>query len=212
MILIGGAITLWGFWPVPTGHQELVLLSSDFQPNRQKLGSDQGLANPPAANLSLDWPAEIWIGEQKEIQLSLRPSTSSKSIDYNANASGPVSYHLVAESRLEIGPLSPQSGDSLQQPWNGEKPLLFYWTVQPAQTGIYEGSIWFYLNFVTADGKIAQRMPVSDQTVRIQVRDLYGVTPGLARKAGIAITLGGLLLVISLAFARKPEQKTPVHG
>ena len=195
---------MWGFWPGQTGHQELNLPASNFQSNDPKTGPVQVFDNTNMIVLDLDWPAEVWVGDQKEIKLSINPSAASTNL---GDKPGPRTVHVVAESRLEIGPLSPQSGESLQQPWTVQEPLTFNWTIQPEISGVYEGNVWFYLNYVTPDGRIAQRIPVSDQNIQIQVRNMHGITPGLAGRVGITTGLGGLLLVISLVFSRKLGQK-----
>ena len=188
LFAVAAGLAAWFYWPAPLRQESIELTAQDLRPGPFGLEGtgSQGNAQPVAA-LRLEWPAWSHTGERQVIRLHLEPLTSPAGQSQTGGAD-----HRVAETRLDIGLLTPQPDGTAQQPWLPGQSILFTWTVQPLQAGIYEGDVWFTLIFFRHNGSMISRKDISAQNVRLNVVDFMGIPPGLVWWASLGCGIAGI--------------------
>jgi hypothetical protein len=78
------------------------------------------------------------------------------------------------------------------------QPAQASWTVQGRQVGLFEGTVWSYLDTIPAGGGERQQDPVGAQGIEIEVVSIFGLSQAGALAlggAGVGISLAGLIWI-----------------
>ena len=103
-------------------------------------------------------------------------------------------HNVTAEARLDMVGMGISPSGSILEPLSRGQSATFYWSIRPAETGIYRGTVWLHLNFVDKSTAQASRIAVSAQLIEIEAVDFFGLSVNLARTSGvIGSVVGGVL-------------------
>jgi len=161
--------------------------------------------------LVLDAPGKIRIGDADYIQLKIIPDGLEGTPEFTSNGdeiyrhesttTKNSSYNLLAETRLELpGVLYKPSADIITSFQAGQVVSL-YWTVQPENSGAYQGIVWLHFQFVPDDGSEALRLMVSRQVIDISAVSFAGLSGNEARIIGWVGFIIGLALDVDFWIA-----------
>lgn len=173
--------------------------------------------------LVVDMPGKIRVGDADFIHLSISPdesayenNTSPESEDDGSNpgAALPAIYsthNLLTETRLEMdGMLFEPTGDVIV-PFQPERTLSVYFTVQPQEAGAYHGVLWLHFQYVAKDGSETLRRLISRQSIELEAVSLGGLRGDTARFLGVILIFIGLaldidfIIMIFQKFKRQPR-------
>lgn len=104
------------------------------------------------------------------------------------------SHHVVAEARFDMAGMEVRPSGLISAPISQGQTAIFYWSIRPAETGIYRGTVWLYLRFVDRSSGEESRKAISVQIVEIQAVNLLGVSANLARATGMLGSVIGTIL------------------
>ena len=93
-------------------------------------------------------------------------------------------HHVIAEAKFDIAGMQVTPSELSSQTLSKGQVLNFYWSIRPADAGIYRGTIWFYLRFVDKVSGEESRKTVSAQVVEIEAVNLLGFPANLVRTVG----------------------------
>lgn len=202
LLLCGGLILYaWGVWPAMNTSSNLTILPREMQ--LLGLGDDLTQVSAPAAvpavlevrRLSLEAPVLLRVGDQGIVKLTFAPDTDTLRTGETGGLEDVFDNHLVVmEARLEIGGLEVRPTGTLSRPLEPAQAASFEWQLFPQQAGVYEGTAWFYLRFMTKDGSSGNSQPISAQRLEIRPSSWIGLTGPQARLAGGVGVLAGLFL------------------
>jgi hypothetical protein len=122
-------------------------------------------------------------------------------------------HNVITEARFDIAGIQVSPPDLTSQTLEQGQSVTFYWSIRPAEVGVYRGTIWLYLRFVDKSNGEESQKAVSAQTVEIEAVNLFGPLCKLARQMAHRICCGDNLsashfLRISLNFCLKGEKDT----
>lgn len=163
-------------------------------------------ALPERRRLTLEFPPQIRAGDSDLIRLTLEVDDLG-TITPTAEIEGHVvtgerieipnlyeTHNVIAEARVDMAgmEISPPglSGQALAQ----GQSVTFYWSIRPAETGIYRGTVWFYLRFVDRQNGEESQKPVSAQRVEIEAVNLFGLSGNFARTTGVIGSVIGTVI------------------
>jgi hypothetical protein len=148
--------------------------------------------------LALEFPPKMRAGDSERIVLSLEVDERGN-ITPTAEVAGNVvqgevieipnvfeTHNVVAEARLDLAGVDVRPTDAVKEPLRPGQKLVFYWSVSPANPGKYQGTLWFYLNFVSLADGLQSRRALSVQKIELEAVDLFGLKAGPARWLGLA--------------------------
>jgi len=168
-------------------------------------------AIPSPVKLTLEYPQWIRSGDSEVMRLTLAVDTfgletPSAELIANINESHQQqvadvfnTYDVIAEARLDLVGPDIEPTEIVSEPLLPDQSVTFYWTIHPAQTGIYRGTVWLYLRFIDKVSRKETLKPISAQTIEIQARNFFGLNGNFARIAGCL----GLLVSVALGFPFK---------
>jgi hypothetical protein len=192
LLLLSTALVAWSVWPLKLQRQTLQfsdknLAQIGFTPAQQAALDEYHLAQ-----ISLEWPEKLRIGETGRITLAVEPQPGS----------GPISSSqgLAIDARLDLVGLQLYPANEARTALPPGKLLRLFWQVRAARDGDYPGNAWLYIVFPPTDNtQNASRLslPLSAQNLAIKVVSLAGLDVSQARFLGAAgITAGMLLMLI----------------
>ena len=165
------------------------------------MATDLPLALPETRLLTLDFPPRIRAGDSDVVKLTLE-------MDENGNLTPTVSqagnvvkgavvvvpnlfdtYNVLAEARLDMAGVDIRPGDTVSETLTPRQKITFYWSVLPADVGVYKGTVWFYLHFLPKNGGIESRQALSAQQIEIEATSFLGLRANPARWLGVTGTL-----------------------
>ncbi len=164
-------------------------------------------AIPESRRLTLEFPPVIRTGDSVRIRLQLEVDergniTPTAVVDGNV-VTGEVieipnlyeTHNVIAEARLDMAGMEVQPSGTISSPLLPGQPVMFYWSVRPAESGKYEGAAWLYLRFMPKAGGVESRIPVSVQFLEIEARSFLGfLNGGMARSIGAVGSIIGSIL------------------
>ncbi len=164
----------------------LVVLTASFKPLGRVERSFAWHGALEGRELAVDLPRAIWSGDGGRATLVLAPGVQVE----------PVQGNLVLEARLELAGIAVQPQDSISEAVQPGQGVHFTWSLGPAPAGVYQGTLWVYLNTVPKSGGDADRQALLARPVKIEARDAYfGLPVRIVRWAGLLGLLLGLVLV-----------------
>jgi hypothetical protein len=164
------------------------------------------LAIPETRRLTLEYPPHVRVGDSDVIRLTLEVDTLGQ-VTPTAEVQGNLvqgkivqipnvydTHNVFAEARLDIAGLNIQPPDVQSESLTQGRPVTFYWSIQPINTGTFRGTVWFYLRFVDKVSGAESRQTVSAQPVQIDANNFFGFSGGFARIAGGLGSIMGAVL------------------
>ena len=163
-------------------------------------------AIPEQRMLTLEFPQQIRIGDSDRVRLTLEIDDSGNIVP-TAEVEGNVvmgevieipnlyeTHHVIAEAKFDIAGVQVSPSEIFSQTLSQGQSVTFYWSVRPQETGVYRGTIWFYLRFVdNVSGEESQKT-VSAQLVEIEAVSLLGIPTGLVRTfGGVGSVVGAII-------------------
>ena len=163
-------------------------------------------AIPERRRLTLEFPPEIRAGDSERVRLTLEVDDLGKIIP-TAETGGNVitgetiailnlyeSHHVIVEARLDMAGMEVSPPDLSSQTLAQGQSVTFYWSIRPAETGLYRGTAWLYLRFVDRQNGEESRKAVSAQLVEIEAVNLLGLSANLARATGVVGSVVGTIV------------------
>lgn len=167
--------------------------------------------------LTLVSPAVVRLGDYAVIRLTFAPDPGGIPAPATFFADAPVFRAAIAEARLEMPGIVVHPPGTLSQPLAAGQSAVFTWRVRPQERGQARGTVWFFLRFVSREGRAEtagqvagaeSRLPVAALPVCFEVVSLVGLSGGEARLLGGAGVFLALLLAFPLLLERLREQKS----
>jgi hypothetical protein len=147
----------------------------------------------PAREVTLEWPAQMRIGEEEVITLSIFPAQADR-----VNTNGQENYtdlyslySLMAEGRFDVAGLKVDPANPRRESMPDGQPLKFKWAVSTDIVGSYDGTVWLSLRYLPLDGSQATQIPVYIQGINIQATSFFGMSEN------VVYLLGGLGVLVS---------------
>jgi hypothetical protein len=160
--------------------------------------------------LTLEFPPVIRTGDSARIRLQLemddRGNITPTAVVEGNVVTGEVvqipnlyeTHFVVAEARLDMAGVDIQPQGTISEPMSPGKPVTFYWSIRPEESGKYEGTLWLHLRFVpmsTLNGEQESRIVVSAQFLDIEAKSFLGfMKGGVARGVGAIGSMVGSVL------------------
>jgi hypothetical protein len=164
-------------------------------------------AIPENRRLTLEYPAMMRLGDSTRLRLQLEVDDLGN-ITPTAVIGGNVvigeviqipdlyqTHNVIAEARLDLAGMQVQPAQAISEPLSPGKSVAFFWSVHPNDPGIYQGTVWLHLVFISKDTYEQSRIPLSVQFIDIRVNTLFGRLSGsTARGVGaIGSAIGSVL-------------------
>jgi len=153
-------------------------------------------AIPERRRLTLEFPLQIRVGDSDRVRLTLEVDDLGN-IEPTAKVEGNVvtgevieipnlyeTHNVIAEAKFDIAGLQVSPTEVISQTLTQGQPVTFYWSVLPEKTGVFRGTVWFYLRFVDKASGEESRRTVSAQLVEIEAENLLGLPINLVRTFG----------------------------
>ena len=163
-------------------------------------------AIPEKRRLTLEYPAEIRLGDTDIIRLTLEVDdlgNITPTALYQGNViSGAVveipnlyeTHKVTAEARLDMsGPIITPL-EKVSEPLLPGQAVTFFWSVRPQDAGRYRGTVWLFLRFVDRSSGEESEKALSAQRVEIEATTFWGLEANTARVAGgVGSVIGSVL-------------------
>ncbi len=163
-------------------------------------------AIPEQRRLTLEWPPRIRAGDSDIVRLTLEIDDSGNivptaEIEGHAVSGEIVSipnlyetHHVLAEARMDMAGVQVIPVNVVSEPLLPGESATFYWSVSPAESGEYRGTIWLYLRYIPKQGGEEMVKTISAQFVEIRATTFLGAKTGPARVAGAIGSFIGAVL------------------
>jgi hypothetical protein len=183
-------------------------------------------AIPERRRLTLEFPAQIRAGDSDVVRLTLEVDdlgniTPTAQFEGNVVTGEVVeipdlyeTHNVIAEAKFDIAGLQVSPPELISQTLSKGQSLNFYWSVRPAEVGVYRGTVWFYLRFVDKVSGEESRRAVSAQIVEIEAVNFLGLPANLVRTVGGVGSVIGAVVgfpffedIIKFIFRRQTRKK-----
>ncbi len=164
-------------------------------------------AIPESRRLTLEFPPVIRTGDSARIRLQLEVDaqgnlTPTAVVEGNVVTGEVVqipnlyeTHNVIAEANLDMAGVQVQPPGIISEPLSQGQSVTFYWSLRPAESGKYEGTVWLHLRFVPKGGGEESRIPVSAQFLEIESKSFLGfLNGGTARGIGALGSIVGSVL------------------
>lgn len=161
---------------------------------------------PERRYLKLEFPPRIRAGDSDIVRLTLEVDDQGNIVP-TAEVEGNVvtgevieipnlyqTHQVIAEARFDIAGMEVRPTELISEPISQGQAAVFYWSIRPSETGIYRGTIWFYLRFVDKVSGEESQKTVSAQTVEIEAVNFLGIPVNIARSAGVVGSVVGSII------------------
>lgn len=197
LLLFSSILLTWASLP---GKRELVMVS--LQPSEMRL-KFTGQPDKPAIletrQIRLVWPSTMRIGDQDLILLdfeSENQDTSSPNLQAGlSDVYG--SYNVMAEARFEVAGINVDHANPIRESLPGGQPVRFTWEIISDRAGWYDGIVWLFLRFLPLNGSAPSQEPIYVQEIRLHTTSFFGLSGPMARLAGWAGLVLGVLLIFN---------------
>jgi hypothetical protein len=186
LLIVAIVMLIWGEWQFP----------------RQKKSAPIDVVG---YHLVFDIPEKIRVGDADMVHLKIvpgepeiHPTTTlfagipGESQERASSLTDPV-FNTMVEAQLDLDGVLFEPAGEIIMPIKAGQPLSFYWTVQPEETGVYQGVIWLHVQYVAKDNNQIIRKLISTHLIVIKSVGFWGLGGGVAR------LIGGLASVVGLA-------------
>ncbi len=183
-------------------------------------------AIPETRRLTLEYPPKMKAGVEGDvIRLTLEVDeqgniTPTAQVEGNIIVGETVeipnlyeTHFVTAEARIDMAGMEIQPPGAVFEPMNPGRPVKFFWSIRPQETGLYRGTVWLHLVFVDRLSGEESRMAVSAQVVEIEAVDFFGFSVNLARTSGVVGSVVGGIVgfpfledIVKLLFRRRRKK------
>jgi hypothetical protein len=184
---------VWGTWPA---HRELRV---------RPVSGDAESAPESQRAFNLLFSPKIRVGETGVVRLTLDVDALKEFLPLPGGTEPSYFYDthtVVTEARFDLLGMPVRPSELISAPVSQGQTAVFYWTLRPAETGKFRGTIWLYLRTVDKLTGEESRETVSAQIVDIEAVKLLGLTTNQARIIGFVGFVTGLFLSLPFFVAR----------
>ncbi len=183
-------------------------------------------AIPERRRLTLEFPSQIRAGDSDVVRLTLEVDdlgniTPTAQFEGNVVTGEVVeipdlyeTHNVIAEAKFDIAGLQVSPPELISQTLSKGQSLNFFWSVRPAEVGVYRGTVWFYLRFVDKVSGEESRRAVSAQLVEIEAVNILGLPANLVRSVGGVGSVVGAIIgfpffedIVKFLFRRRSRKK-----
>ena len=163
-------------------------------------------AIPETRRLTIEYPPRIRAGDSDVVQLTLAVDeagdlTPTAVVQGNVITGETIeipnlyeTHHVIAEARFDVAGLQVSPTGLSSQTLAQGQTARFFWSILPAEVGIYRGTVWLHLRFVDKVSGEESQTAVSAQIVEIEAVNLFGIPANVVRFAGGAGSIIGSIL------------------
>lgn len=182
-------------------------------------------AIPERRRLTLEFPPQIRAGDSDIVRLTLEVDDLGN-VTPTAEVGGNVvtgevieipnlyeTHNVIAEARFDIAGMQVSPEGLTSQPLAQGQSVSFFWSILPADAGVYRGTVWLYLRFVERVGGAESPRAVSAQPVEIEAVNFLGMSGELARTVGVVGSIAGTVVgfpfledILRLLFGRRRKR------
>lgn len=183
-------LLIWGIVaPQRTVRRQMI------QPGQMQLADVPSSATVPETRLlTLEYSPNMRAGESDRLQMIVE-------VQQQAQAAGlPNVYEthqVFAETHLDMGGINVQPSGTISEPMLKGQSVTFFWSVHPAETGHFQGTVWLYLRFIPKAGGPEIRRAISAQTIEIESTSFLG----LRSETALPFSIWGIFLSALLGFS-----------
>jgi len=192
LLLLSVALVVWSFWPLKTQRQTLDFSDKNLAQIGFTAAQQVALKEYHLAQITLEWPQEMRIGETGRITLSIEPQLNAGAIN--------VSQALAIDAQMDLVGLQFYPANEERTSLPAGQLLRLFWQVSAAQGGEYAGNAWLYIVFPDTTGASntsGQGLPLSAQNLAIKVISLAGLDVTQVRiLAAVGIAAAALIMLI----------------
>ena len=183
-------------------------------------------ALPERRRLTLEFPLRIRAGDSELVRLTLEVDdlgdlTPTAQIGGNVVTGQVVeipnlyeTHNVIAETRFDIAGMEVKPADTVSEPLSPGSSVTFYWSIRPPEAGVYQGTIWLHLRFVSKVNGEESRKAISAQILEIEAVNFWGLSGNLARTTGVVGSVVGTVIgfpfledIVKLILKRRNRQK-----
>ena len=192
VLLLSVALVVWSVWPTKTLRQTLDFSDKNLAQIGFTSAQQSALKEYHLAQITLEWPQDLRVGETGRITLSIEPQLAAGPIT--------VSQTLAIDAQMDLAGLTFYPANEERTSLPAGQLLRLFWQVSAAQAGEYAGNAWLYIVFpdtTGASGSSGQGLPLSAQNLSIKVISLAGLDVTQVRiLAALGIAAAVLLMLI----------------
>ena len=205
--------------PAPSATQFSPTQSANFVPTSQP-------AIPERRLLTVEFPPQIRAGDSDRVRLTLEVDeqgnlTPTAIVDGNVIEGEVIeipnlyeTHHVIVEAKFDIAGVEVSPPGLSSQTLGQGQTVTFFWSVRPAEVGVYRGTIWLYLRFRDKVSGEESQKTVTAQGVDIEAVNLIGLPVIVARTLGVAGSVVGTIVglpffedVVRYLFARRRQRR-----
>lgn len=187
-LLIPFAFIVWSLWPQPSLLRTMHVNESLIDPALTQ--SCPLLVQVAKYDYEVKLPRRIWKSEAANIILTLRGPADLKTMtSEEINACS-----LAVETDLSAADLIAEPGETLIEPFIGQKNQSFIYTVNLRNAQTASGSLWIYAKLKAANASSITRLPLFSIPLEIGEVSILGLPPAIVRYIAL------LVMLILLAF------------
>ena len=191
---------IWALYPIPRINRiqklQPILLQS---PESTAVADHKSINLSPSVQaaeplimvgqqLILVFPSQIRYGDKDIVQLVFQPINNETPVGFETVESlgfdpwgthledGNKTYLALAEARLDLVGLDVRPSDLVSEPLHPGGSATFFWSIDPARVGSYQGTAWLYLRITDSSTGLETRKAISAQIIEIKVVDILGLS------------------------------------
>jgi hypothetical protein len=161
---------------------------------------------PERRRLTLEFPTQIRTGDADLVRLTLEVDdlgaiTPTAEIKGNVITGETIeipnlyeTHNVTAEARLDMAGMEVSPPGLAGQTLSPGQSITFYWSIRPAETGIYRGTVWLFLRFIDRQSGDEIQKAVSAQRLEIEAVNLAGLSGNVARITGLLGSVIGTVI------------------
>ena len=162
--------------------------------------------------LSLTYPETIQVGDSDQIQLifdmddkqQIKPTLSvilENPFDItNSHSDIYQQYHVLAEARLEMPGMDVRPIPMVSEPLLPGQKVTFYWSVLSNKNGSFDGTVWFYLRYISKLTGVESHLALYAKNINIKSSSFLGTNTRTIRWLGvIGLVISFFLMLPSIS-------------
>ena len=190
IVLLAGLVGLgWGIWPAPQVTHTL-----EISPAQMVVPGDAASAVMERRRMTLIFPAWLRAGETAQVRMTFEPLPAKADLPQKVDVTR--RYAVFTRASLDLPGLEVTPAGPAGQILSPGKPVTFWWVLEGAQAGNFDGTAWLSLRFDPLDGREPLMQALAAPRMNVKVRRFLGLGGPAGRFAGGAAGVVGLLLLV----------------